>query len=456
MSFTDLLLAAPLLRALSEEGYTAPTPIQSKSIPHALEGRDLLGCAQTGTGKTAAFALPILHRLLAATPNTGNRNGAQPRRTPRALILSPTRELAGQIGDSFAAYGRHTALRHAVVYGGVSQHHQVRALERGVDVLVATPGRLMDLMQQRLVDLRSVEVFVLDEADRMLDMGFIDPVRRIGAAVPANRQTLLFSATMPREVAALADSLLRNPVKVAAQPIASAAPLIEQSVHHVPRASKSALLESLLRSDSIERALVFTKTKHGADKLSTKLTRSGVPAEAIHGNKAQNRRLRVLADFRSGRVRVLVATDLAARGLDVDGITHVFNFDLPHEPEAYVHRIGRTGRAGATGIAVAFCDPEERGLLRSIERLTGSTVPVAALPEGFEHAAAAIEKAAPEARNGAKGSTKDRKGANAGSRRRTASANGTSSARSWSSSGKGSGRGGRRGGGRRSTGRAVR
>lgn len=368
LHFSSLNLCPSVLSAVASEGYTTPTPIQAQAIPLVLDGRDLLGCAQTGTGKTAAFALPILHRLHTA-PIDKSRRGVV---TPRALVLSPTRELAAQIDESFGTYGRDTGLRHTVIYGGVSQLHQVRSLRRGVDIVVATPGRLIDLMQQGVVDLRTIEVLVLDEADRMLDMGFIQPIRRIAAATPAGRQTLLFSATMPRSVMHLADSLLRNPVRIVVTPAASATPLIEQSVYMVQRDEKPALLEHLLSERSVKRALVFTRTKHGADKLTRKLNNAGVVAQAIHGNKAQNQRKRALESFRTGRSRVLVATDVAARGLDVDSITHVFNYDLPNEPEAYVHRIGRTGRAGATGIAISFCDRDERGHLRAIERLTGA------------------------------------------------------------------------------------
>ncbi|MFN0011186.1 MAG: DEAD/DEAH box helicase [Phycisphaerales bacterium] len=366
------------MRALKHEGYTIPTPIQAKAIPPILEGRDVLGCAQTGTGKTAAFALPILHRLSSA-PVDKSRRGPT---LPRALILSPTRELATQIAESFGTYGKQTHISGTVVYGGVSQFHQVKALQRGIDVLVATPGRLMDLMEQGFVNLSQISIFVLDEADRMLDMGFINPIRKIAGNLPKNRQTLLFSATMPKEIMHLADSLLRNPVKVTVTPVASAAPLIEQKVYFVPRPKKQAMLEHLLKDPAPSRVLVFTKTKHGADRVARNLNRGGFLTESIHGNKAQNQRQRALEGFRAGRSRVLVATDVAARGLDVDGITHVINYDLPMEPEAYVHRIGRTGRAGATGIAISFCDSEERDLLRAIERLTGKRVPTAGdLPE---------------------------------------------------------------------------
>ncbi|CAG1008949.1 ATP-dependent RNA helicase RhlE [Phycisphaerales bacterium] len=377
MQFSSLRLSPSILKSVTAEGYTTPTPIQAQAIPPVLEGHDLLGCAQTGTGKTAAFALPILHRLMSEPADTTRRGPA----LPRALILAPTRELATQIAESFGVYGKHTGLTHTVVFGGVSQFHQVRALHRGVDILVATPGRLMDLMQQRVVNLTQVKILVLDEADRMLDMGFIRPIRHIAAAVPAARQTLMFSATMPKEIMHLAESLLKNPKRVAVTPVASAAPKIEQSVYMIQRDRKQTLLEVLLKDRAIERALVFTRTKHGADRVARRLHRAGVGAEAIHGNKAQNQRQRALDKFRSGISRVLVATDVAARGLDVDGITHVFNFDLPHEPESYVHRIGRTARAGASGIAISFCAGEERDLLRSIEKLTGKRVAAATLPE---------------------------------------------------------------------------
>jgi ATP-dependent RNA helicase RhlE len=379
-TFAALNLATPIMRALTEEGYTTPTPIQASAIPPIMTGKDVLGCAQTGTGKTAAFALPILHELVSMVPDKSRRGPI----IPKVLVLSPTRELATQIAESFQTYGRHTAVTGTVIFGGVSQFRQVRALDRGVDVIVATPGRLIDLMEQKLVNLSEIAIFVLDEADRMLDMGFIQPIRRIAATLPADRQTLLFSATMPREIQHLADSLLKDPVRVAVTPVASAAPLIEQKLYHVPRTHKQTLLHHLLEESSIERAVVFTKTKHGADKVAKKLNAAGISADAIHGNKAQNARERALGGFRNGRSRVLVATDVAARGLDVDGITHVFNFDLPMEPEAYVHRIGRTGRAGAKGIAIAFCDGDERGLLKGIERMTGKRIPTTPLPDGLK------------------------------------------------------------------------
>ncbi len=383
MPFAKLKLNESILKALKDEGYETPTAIQAKAIPPILEGKDLLGCAQTGTGKTAAFALPIIHRLSDSAPHDAAHPAVAPRagKSPRALILSPTRELAAQIGESFAAYGRHAGLRGAVIYGGVSQVHQERALARGVDVVVATPGRLMDLMEQGIVDLSKISIFVLDEADRMLDMGFIQPIRRIAGAIPKGRQTLLFSATMPREIQHLADSLLSDPVKVAVHAVASAAPKIEQRLYMTHSRQKPALLERLLKGTDVTRALVFTKTKHGADRVCKRLNHDGMPSVAIHGNKAQNYRTRALDAFRTGKIKVLVATDVAARGLDVDNITHVFNYDLPMEPEAYVHRIGRTGRAGASGIAISFCDGSERELLRYIQKLLGGPIPVVPLPD---------------------------------------------------------------------------
>ncbi len=377
IQFASLSLSPLIQQALVEEGYTTPTPIQAKAIPPALEGHDVLGVAQTGTGKTAAFALPILHRLLTA-PVDKTRRGP---RLPRALILAPTRELATQIAESFAVYGRHTGLDHAIVYGGVSQFHQVRSLHRGVDVLVATPGRLMDLMQQRVVNLSAVEFFVLDEADRMLDMGFIQPIRNIASVLPAKHQTMLFSATMPNEIGRLADTLMKNPMKVSVSAVSSAAPKVEQIIYPVGRDEKIVLLCHLIRKDNITKTVVFTRTKHGADRVARKLNSVGLTALAIHGNKAQNQRTRTLDSFKSGRTRILVATDVAARGLDVDGITHVFNYDLPVEAESYVHRIGRTARAGASGHAVSFCDRDERDELRSIERLLKKEIPKAKLPE---------------------------------------------------------------------------
>ena len=368
-TFTELKLSAPLLQALATEGYESPTPIQAQAIPPLLEGRDLLGIAQTGTGKTAAFALPLLQRLTTTDRRANPRN-------VRALILTPTRELAVQILDSFRSYGRHLRLTRTAIYGGVSQGPQVHTLSRGVDVLVATPGRLLDLMNQGQVRFDQLEAFVLDEADRMLDMGFIVPVKRIVAKLPKERQTLLFSATMPQAVTGLAASLLKEPVRVEVTPVATTAERISQRVHFVEKANKRALLQHLLSDQGIARALVFARTKHGANKVAEQLDRAGVRTDAIHGNKSQNARQKALNDFRNGKVRVLVATDIAARGIDVDGITHVINFDLPNEPESYVHRIGRTARAGNDGIAISFCDAEERAFLRDIEKTIRQQVTV--------------------------------------------------------------------------------
>jgi len=366
--FEDFQLLEPILRAVAEEGYTAPTPIQEQAIPHVMAGRDLVGCAQTGTGKTAAFALPILHRL----SGTRGRGGV------RVLVLSPTRELASQIEDCFASYGRHLPFRRAVIFGGVGQSAQESALRRGVDVLVATPGRLLDLMGQGHLSLRDVEIFVLDEADRMLDMGFIHDVKRVVAALPKARQTLLFSATMPEDIRRLSASILIDPVSVAVAPVSSTAERIEQQVFFVEKGDKRALLEHLLRDRGVTRALVFTRTKHGANRVAEGLEKAGVVAKAIHGNKSQNARERALDGFRDGSVRVLVATDIAARGIDVEGVSHVINFELPNVPETYVHRIGRTARAAASGIALSFCEAEERPFLADIQRLIRLGVPVVA------------------------------------------------------------------------------
>jgi ATP-dependent RNA helicase RhlE len=445
MPFAKLRLIDPLLRAVKSEGYTIPTAIQKLAIPHVLEGKDLLGCAQTGTGKTAAFALPILQRLHArpAAPKvepagahpgaagaqpTGHApaahagashgggahassstasghhgpGGARPaqggpagrgtyvpaephrtgiaaragRRTIRALVITPTRELAAQIGDSFRVYGQHTGLRHTTIFGGVSQGPQAQALHSGVDILVATPGRLLDLLNQRLLNLHSVEVFVLDEADRMLDMGFINDIRRVIAQLPVERQTLMFSATMPREIMSLANTILRQPVEVRIPTESPAADTVKQGLYFIDTAGKGELLEFLLKDPAMTRALVFTRTKHGADKVVRRLDHAEISAEAIHSNKSQNARQRALDNFKKGKTRVLVASDIAARGLDVDDISHVINYDLPMEPETYVHRIGRTGRAGAQGQALSFCAPEQRADLRDIERLLGRPIPV--------------------------------------------------------------------------------
>jgi ATP-dependent RNA helicase RhlE len=367
-TFPELGLTEPLIRALADERYNSPTPIQSQTIPHVLATRDVVGIAQTGTGKTAAFALPILQRISAP----GVR--AQPR-TCRVLVLSPTRELSAQIVDSFETYGRYLKPSVALAIGGVNMRPQIRALANGVDVLVATPGRLLDLMQQRAVILDRVEHFVLDEADRMLDMGFIHDIRRIVTKLPRDRQTLFFSATMPKEIVDLARSMLRDPVRVAVTPAATTAEKVEQRIIHVERSGKSALLAKILRAEPIDRALIFTRTKHGADKVVRALAKVGLSAAAIHGNKSQNQRERVLADFRAGQVRTLIATDIAARGIDVDGISHVINYDLPNIAESYVHRIGRTARAGSGGIAISFCDSEERAFLRDIEKLIRMSIP---------------------------------------------------------------------------------
>ena len=370
MPFKKLDLIDPILKALTVEGYTTPTPIQAQSIPLILEKRDLLGCAQTGTGKTAAFAIPILQLLY---------QQKQEERGPRqikVLILTPTRELAIQIDESFAAYGKFTGLSHTVIFGGVSQLNQTNILRRGVDILVATPGRLLDLISQGFIDLKYLKIFVLDEADRMLDMGFIHDVKRIITKLPAKRQTLFFSATMPPEIQKLANVLLTNPAKVEVTPVSSTVDAIEQSLYFTDKKDKPKLLLHLLQDPAIVTALVFTRTKHGADKLVKALHHSHITAAAIHGNKSQNARQNALANFKTGSTRVLVATDIAARGIDIDELSHVVNFDLPNVPETYVHRIGRTGRAGKTGVAVSFCDAEEREELRDIQKLIGKPIPV--------------------------------------------------------------------------------
>ena len=361
-NFSDLGLAEPIQRALNARNHVIPTPIQAKAIPELLGGRDILGIAQTGTGKTAAFALPILQRL---SRGQGNRKP----RSPRALILAPTRELAIQIGDEFRAYGKHLHLRLSVIFGGVSQVPQVKALGRGVDIVVATPGRLLDLMNQRQISLGAVEHLVLDEADRMLDMGFVRDVRKIIAAMPRARQSLLFSATMPAAVERLSGDILSHPVRIEVTPRATPIERIEQSVYHVPAPDKLALLATILKDPACSRVIVFSRTKHRANRIAERLEKWGVSADAIHGNKSQGARQRALKRFRSGEARVLVATDIAARGIDVESVSHIINFELPNEAESYVHRIGRTARAGAGGAALSFCDPSERGYLRDIEKL---------------------------------------------------------------------------------------
>ena len=394
MTFEDLRLIPPILKALKTEGYTTPTPIQEQSIPIILEKHDLLGCAQTGTGKTAAFAIPILQMLyeeaarsvpipaLAGHAPEGGRHSASHQHRSaatspiKALILTPTRELAIQIDESFAAYGKHTGLRHTVVFGGVSQLSQTEKLRRGIDILVATPGRLLDLINQRLCSIKDVNMFVLDEADRMLDMGFIHDVKKIIQLLPTKRQTLFFSATMPPDIQRLADAILNKPEMVAVTPVASTAETIQQSVYFVEKRDKQSLLAFLLKDKGIASALVFTRTKHGADKVAKFLNFMNIKTDAIHGNKSQNARQRALSQFKNGQLRVLVATDIAARGIDIEELNLVVNFELPNIPETYVHRIGRTGRAGANGVAYSFCDAEEREFLQDINKLIGKRIPV--------------------------------------------------------------------------------
>ncbi len=370
MTFDQLGLIEPILKALQTEGYTEPTPIQEQSIPIVLQRKDLLGCAQTGTGKTAAFAIPVL-QLLHEERKAGNHN-----KGIKALVLTPTRELAIQIDESFAAYGRHTGLKHTVIFGGVSQVPQVNALKHGVDILIATPGRLLDLIEQRFINLSQLQLFVLDEADRMLDMGFIHDVKKVITKIPARRQTLFFSATMPPEIASLANTILSHPVKVEVTPVSSTAETIQQAVYFAEKENKRLLLKHVLQDNAIKSVLVFTRTKHGADKVVKDLHKAGIKAEAIHGNKSQNARQRALTNFKSGETRVLVATDIAARGIDVDNLSHVINYELPNVPETYVHRIGRTGRAGASGIALSFCDAEEKAYLKDIQKLIAMNIPV--------------------------------------------------------------------------------
>lgn len=367
--FKTLHLIEPILKALHEEGYTHPTPIQAQSIPIILKGKDLLGCAQTGTGKTAAFTLPIIQLLLATQPN-------EKRKKIRSLIVTPTRELAIQIAENFNAYGRHTPLQCAVIFGGVGQNQQVTALQKGVDVVIATPGRLLDLMQQGYISLRDVEIFVLDEADRMLDMGFVNDVKKLLAVLPQKRQSLFFSATMPPEIISLANSILFHPEKITVTPVSSTVDVIEQFVYFVDKINKNGLLIELLKDPSIKTALVFTRTKHGADKVVHLLTKHNIKAEAIHGNKSQNARQRALSNFKDQTTRILVATDIAARGIDVDNLAFVINFEIPNIPETYVHRIGRTGRAGAKGTAISFCDASEKIFLKDIEKLISKKIPI--------------------------------------------------------------------------------
>lgn len=373
MTFSELKLIKPLVLALDKKGYTQPTPIQEQSIPHVLAGKDIFGCAQTGTGKTAAFALPIL-QMLTAKKLTNNS------RSIKALILAPTRELALQISESFTAYGNQLGISHTTVFGGVNQNKQTMALRRGVDIVVATPGRLLDLMQQGFVKLDTIEHFVLDEADRMLDMGFINDIKKIIAKIPVKRQTLFFSATAAPDIMKLANTILKNPVSVAVSPVSSTATLVQQSVYYVKRENKRLLLKHVLKNGTIEHALVFTRTKRGADKVAKELNSNGISAEAIHGNKSQNARERALKGFKNRSIRVLVATDIASRGIDVDKLSHVINFELPEVAETYVHRIGRTGRAGSSGIALSFCAQDEMVYLRDINKLIKKNIEVTTHP----------------------------------------------------------------------------
>lgn len=369
MKFNELNLLEPILNALTKQGYTEPTPIQQQAIPYVLEGRDVMGCAQTGTGKTAAFAIPIIQRIH-ASKQVDNSNKI------RALIVTPTRELAIQIEESFKNYGSELKLRYTVIFGGVNQTQQVNRLKNGVDVLIATPGRLLDLQQQGFIKLGNLEIFVLDEADRMLDMGFIHDVKKIIKLIPAKRQTLFFSATMPKEITSLANSILTDPVKVEVNPVSSTAEMIEQALYYVDTPAKKDLLVHVLKETTASSVLVFSRTKHGADKIVKLLAKNKVTAEAIHGNKSQNARQRALSNFKDKTSRVLVATDIAARGIDIDELSFVINYDIPNIPETYVHRIGRTGRAGASGIAVSFCDKEERKYIRDIQKLISLEIPV--------------------------------------------------------------------------------
>jgi ATP-dependent RNA helicase RhlE len=370
MSFNDLRLIKPLILALDKKGYTQPTPIQQQSIPHILEGKDLFGCAQTGTGKTAAFALPVLQLLSQKKLNNPSN------RSIKALILAPTRELALQISQSISDYGRNLGISHTTIFGGVGQKAQTMALQRGVDILVATPGRLLDLMNQGFVKLNNVEHFILDEADRMLDMGFINDLRKVIAKLPAKKQTLFFSATVASDIMKLANTLLVNPVSVSVTPVSSTAELIHQSVYFVKKENKRSLLNHLLLDNTIHNALVFTRTKHGADKVVKELIKTGIKAEAIHGNKSQSARERALKGFKNSQIRVLVATDIASRGIDIDKLSHVINFEIPEQAETYVHRIGRTGRAGASGKALSFCAKEEMSYLKDIQKLTRKNIEV--------------------------------------------------------------------------------
>jgi ATP-dependent RNA helicase RhlE len=441
-AFQDLGLMAELVRAVSDEGYQTPTPVQAKSIPTVLEGRDLMAAAQTGTGKTAGFTLPMLQRLMETRPE-----GRQ--RAVRALVVVPTRELCAQVAESVRTYGAHLPLRAVTIFGGVGMQPQVRALQRGVDIVIATPGRLLDLAGQKAVDLSRVEILVLDEADRMLDMGFIHDIRRVLALLPKRRQNLLFSATFAPEIRALAQSMLDRPAQVDVAPRNSAAETVAQRVYRVDASRKTAALAHLIREGNWYQCLVFTRTKHGANRLAQKLDKAGLGAEAIHGNKSQNARTRALEGFKSGRVRVLVATDIAARGIDIDGLPHVVNFELPHVPEDYVHRIGRTGRAGAEGEAISLVSPEERKQLKAIERLIARDIAKSEL-EGFDAGASGEfpddERAAPGRRGGQGGGQRGGRGGQ-GSRDGASGGNRGQSGRRRGSGGSAGQSGGRRQGG---------
>jgi ATP-dependent RNA helicase RhlE len=371
MTFSELKLIKPLMTALEKMGYTVPTPIQQQSIPHILEGKDIFGCAQTGTGKTAAFALPIL-QLIEAKKTQATQKGI------KALVLAPTRELALQISESFNDYSKFLRISHTTVFGGVSQNKQVQDLQRGVDILIATPGRLLDLMNQGFVKLNNIEFFVLDEADRMLDMGFINDIKKVITKLPAKKQTLFFSATAAPDIMKLANTLLKDPVSVSVTPVSSTATLVEQSVYYVSKENKRSLLKHVLKNSEIEHALVFTRTKRGADKVAKELNTSGIKAEAIHGNKSQGARERALKGFKNRSIRILVATDIASRGIDVDKLSHVINYEIPEQAETYVHRIGRTGRAGSTGIAMSFCAQDEMSYLKDINKLIKKNIAVVA------------------------------------------------------------------------------
>ena len=398
MTFEQLELIEPIQKALTKEGYTIPTPIQAEAIPYVLDGYDLLGCAQTGTGKTAAFSIPILQNLY-------NERQHGKVRGIKALILTPTRELAIQIGESFTAYGKYTGVRHTVIFGGVGQKPQTDALERGVDVLIATPGRLLDLINQGFISLKYLDYFVLDEADRMLDMGFIHDIKRILPLLPKKRQSLFFSATMPPEIERRAGTILHEPQKVEVTPASSTVDKIDQSVYFVEKAEKVSLLTHLLKDSSLESVLVFTRTKHGADKVARVLAKANIGAEAIHGNKSQTARQRALTNFKDHTTRVLIATDIAARGIDVDHLSHVINYELPNVPETYVHRIGRTGRAGRSGVAYSFCDAEEVPYLKDIQKLIGKQIPVAG---GNEFETADVKAAVAEKKEAIKQESKRR------------------------------------------------